>query len=85
MVRVRKMITTKKGSRNSQVSVTVNSSTRFENVLKLPDFQNDYAQGSYGKYNVKMLNGWGPKISSVQDPVHEVTSEQPFRFPGPFS
>ena len=61
------VITTKKGSRNSQVSVTVNSSTRFENVLKLPDFQNDYAQGSYGKYNVKMLNGWGPKISSVQD------------------
>ena len=61
------VITTKKGRRNSQVSVTVNSSTRFENVLKLPDFQNDYAQGSYGKYNVKMLNGWGPKISSVQD------------------
>ena len=47
--------------------VTVNSSTRFENVLKLPDFQNEYAQGSYGVYNVKMLNGWGPKISSVQD------------------
>ena len=61
------VITTKKGKKNSPVFVTVNSSTRFENVLKLPDFQNEYAQGSYGVYNVKMLNGWGPKISSVQD------------------
>ena len=61
------LITTKKGKKNSPVFVTVNSSTRFENVLKLPDFQNEYAQGSYGVYNVKMLNGWGPKISSVQD------------------
>ncbi len=48
------VITTKKGKKNSPVFVTVNSSTRFENVLKLPDFQNEYAQGSYGVYNVKM-------------------------------
>lgn len=61
------VITTKKGKNNSKVSITVNSSTRFENVLKLPEFQNEYAQGSYGEYNVKMLNGWGPKISAVQD------------------
>ena len=48
------VITTKKGKKNSPVFVTVNSSTRFENVLKLPDFQNEYAQGSYGVYNVKV-------------------------------
>ena len=65
------VITTKKGKKNSPVFVTVNSSTRFENVLKLPDFQNEYAQGSYGVYNVKMLNGWGPKISSVQEDVYK--------------
>ena len=59
------VITTKKGSKNSKVSVSVNSSTRFENVAKLPDFQNEYAQGSYGDYNVKLLNGWGPNIAQA--------------------
>lgn len=59
------VITTKKGSKNSKTSVSVNSSTRFENVAKLPDFQNEYAQGSYGEYNVKSLNGWGPNIAEA--------------------
>nr|WP_242489684.1 hypothetical protein [Bacteroides thetaiotaomicron] len=63
---VQLLLLLRKGRRIHRI-VTVNSSTRFENVLKLPDFQNEYAQGSYGVYNVKMLNGWGPKISSVQD------------------
>jgi len=57
------VITTKKGSKNSKVSVTVNSSTRFDNVSKLPELQNEYAQGMYGEYFVKNLNGWGPNIA----------------------
>ncbi|RXK82988.1 SusC/RagA family TonB-linked outer membrane protein [Filimonas effusa] len=60
------VITTKKG-KSGRSSVTVNSSTRFDNVLKLPKFQNEYAQGTYGVYEVAQLNGWGPKISDVQD------------------
>lgn len=61
------VITTKKGKNGSPLTVSVNSSTRFDNVLKLPNFQNEYAQGEYGEYNVKSLNGWGPNIASVQD------------------
>ncbi|MEJ2883860.1 SusC/RagA family TonB-linked outer membrane protein [Pedobacter sp. GR22-6] len=66
------VITTKKGKKG-QTTITVNSSTRFDNVLKLPSFQNEYAQGVQGVYstgptvNSSSLNGWGPKISEVQD------------------
>lgn len=61
------VITTKKGKKGSTTSVEVNSSVRFDNALKLPDFQNEYAQGTYGVYDLKFTNGWGPKISDVQD------------------
>jgi TonB-linked SusC/RagA family outer membrane protein len=66
------VITTKKGKKG-QASVSVNSSTRFDNVLKLPEFQNEYAQGNQGVYstgptvNSANANGWGPKIGDVQD------------------
>nr|WP_121269927.1 SusC/RagA family TonB-linked outer membrane protein [Pedobacter schmidteae] len=67
------VITTKKGKKG-QSSVSFNSSTRFDNVLKLPKFQNEYAQGVQGAYNSAnpalnspSVNGWGPKISEVQD------------------
>ncbi len=58
------IITTKKGSRMQKTSVSINSSIRFDNVLRLPDFQNSYAQGSgtTGAYDVDNMNGWGPKI-----------------------
>ncbi len=60
------IITTKKGAQG-RLSIEVNSSLRFDTPLRLPDFQNEYAQGNYGIYNLKYTNGWGPKISSVQD------------------
>ena len=60
------IITTKRGKKG-QAQVQVNSSYRWENPLKLPDFQNEYGQGSYGNYDLKFLNGWGPEISRVQD------------------
>lgn len=61
------VITTKKGSRRATAAVTVNSSYRFDNALKLPKFQNEYSNGNYGVYSLKFVNGWGPKISDVQD------------------
>ena len=60
------IITTKKGKKGSQTSISVNSSVRFDNPLVLPDFQNEYAQGNFGVYNLKYTNGWGPKIADVQ-------------------
>lgn len=61
------IITTKKGKLNAPVSVTLNSSVRFDNILKYPSLQNEYAQGNFGQYNLKSLNGWGPRISDMQD------------------
>lgn len=60
------IITTKKG-RRGQASVSLNSSFRMDKALKLPAFQNEYAQGNQGVYNIANTNGWGPKISDVQD------------------
>lgn len=56
------IITTKKGVKGSKLSVEVNSSMRFDTALKLPDFQNEYSQGSYGSYDLKYSNGWGARI-----------------------
>lgn len=60
------IITTKRGKKGT-TQVQVNSSFRWDNPLKLPEFQNEYAQGTYGKYDIRNVNGWGPKISEVQD------------------
>ncbi|TYR37559.1 SusC/RagA family TonB-linked outer membrane protein [Sphingobacterium phlebotomi] len=63
------IVTTKKGTGGGSPSVTVSSSMRFDNPLLLPDFQNDYAQGNFDSgigeyvYNMRYLNGWGPKIT----------------------
>ncbi len=61
------VITTKKGKRGDNGTIEFSSSTRFDNVAILPKFQNEYAQGNQGIYNIANTNGWGPKISEVQD------------------
>ncbi|MFH5883706.1 SusC/RagA family TonB-linked outer membrane protein [Halalkalibaculum sp. DA3122] len=59
------MITTKTGE-SSGVSVDINSTVRTSNPLRLPDFQNEYAQGDLGKYDVEDLDGWGPRINGQE-------------------
>ncbi len=55
------LITTKKGK--STFSVSVNSTSTFETVTKLPDFQNMYGQGRGGVYNIgDGGRSWGPKM-----------------------
>lgn len=64
------VITTKKGTRGSGAKVTINSTVRFDDILRFPDFQNEYATGdpATGEYdNVNFSNGWGPEISQVQN------------------
>lgn len=63
------IVTTKKGSLNSRGIVSFNSSVRFDSPLVLPEFQNEYAQGTFNTktkeydYSLKYSNGWGPKIA----------------------
>jgi len=61
------IITTKKGNKNSGLKIEINSSLRFDSALKLPEYQNEYAQGTSGTYDKDLTNGWGPKISDVAD------------------
>ncbi len=65
------VITTKKGKKGSGVKVELNSSMRFDSPLKLPNYQNEYAQGTLGTYDKDKVNGWGPKISDVSDQTFE--------------
>jgi TonB-linked SusC/RagA family outer membrane protein len=61
------VITTKRGKRGG-AKVTFNSSFRLDNVLVLPEFQNEYASGDDGRYEIEnFTNGWGPRIEDVQD------------------
>ena len=60
------IITTKRGKKGSPAQITVNSSVRFDSPLVLPDFQNEYAQGNQGVFQITQTNGWGPRIANVK-------------------
>ncbi|HRG20187.1 MAG TPA: SusC/RagA family TonB-linked outer membrane protein [Saprospiraceae bacterium] len=67
------VIKTKTGSANKGIGVSINSTTTFENVLKLPEYQNVYGQGLNGEFNFVDGNGgglrdgvdenWGPAMN----------------------
>ncbi|ADY53679.1 TonB-dependent receptor plug [Pseudopedobacter saltans DSM 12145] len=65
------IITTKRGKKGSTAQITVNSSVRFSSPLVLPDFQNEYAQGNQGAYQLTQTNGWGPRIADVKGQTFE--------------
>ncbi len=70
------VITTKRGKPGQKkANISVNSSYRTDNVLRTPDQQDIYAQGSLGVYNNQVGNGWGPKISNMQGPVIDYKGE----------
>ncbi|QTE21257.1 SusC/RagA family TonB-linked outer membrane protein [Polaribacter cellanae] len=65
------LITTKSG-KTGKVSVTLNSSSSFENVLVSPKLQNQYGQGRFNtttnqlEYNITDGGSWGPKLDGTQ-------------------
>ena len=63
------IITTKKGkvSKTKVPAIEIGTAVFLDAALVLPKFQNEYAQGLNGTYDVKSQNGWGPKISGVQN------------------
>jgi len=66
------LITTKSGKNTKGLGVTINSTVSFENVLRLPDYQDVYGQGLGGVFEFRDGNGggaadgvdesWGPKM-----------------------
>jgi TonB-linked SusC/RagA family outer membrane protein len=61
------LITTKSGKNLAQGKpvVTFSTSSSFETISKKPSTQNEYAQGTAGKYDPTSSLNWGPKISEL--------------------
>ena len=53
------LITTKKGSRSNRLGVTIKSNLYVDNPMFLPDFQNQYGQGSFGSPYSNRATDWG--------------------------
>jgi TonB-linked SusC/RagA family outer membrane protein len=56
------IITTKKG-KAGKITTDVNSGFTVENAFILPNFQNEYGQGSAGTFAPRSGNSWGPKMT----------------------
>jgi TonB-linked SusC/RagA family outer membrane protein len=67
------LIKTKNGKGSKGLGVTINSNTSFSNILGLPNYQNEYGQGSNGKFsyvdgkgggvNDGIDESWGPALN----------------------
>jgi TonB-linked SusC/RagA family outer membrane protein len=57
------IITTKKGKVKGRNNIQFSSTYGIESVNRLPDYQNEYAQGSNGGYINTSATSWGPRIT----------------------
>lgn len=51
------LITTKSGATSNGLGISINSSTTFENPLRIPEYQNKYGQGA--GFNFEFVDGFG--------------------------
>jgi len=58
------IITTKTGrqSKTKGLEITVSSSFDLSEVMRLPNWQNEYGQGFYGRRDIRENTSWGPKF-----------------------
>jgi TonB-linked SusC/RagA family outer membrane protein len=83
------VIKTKSGARSKGIGVSVNSTTSFEDVLRLPDYQNQYGQGLNGEFEFKDGNGgglrdgvdeaWGPAMNGQMIRQYDGATANGFR------
>lgn len=59
------LITTKTGSSQQGLGVSVNSTTGFETIFMTPKVQTVYGQGSYGVFDPESTNSWGPRLDGT--------------------
>lgn len=66
------IITTKSGKSDAKAGrkfkVSINSSTSFQNVLRFPEFQNEFGQGGGGAPDTRENWSWGPKFDGTTRP-----------------
>lgn len=58
------LISTKKGGTKKGIGISFGSSTQLETAMQLHDFQQEYGQGSDGKYISSSEYAWGPKLNN---------------------
>ena len=61
------LITTKKGRKRKGLGISYNSSFMAENPMKLPEFQNQYGQGAFGRYPTEVYGS-----------IHDIRGEEPW-------
>jgi TonB-linked SusC/RagA family outer membrane protein len=65
------LITTKTGSQTEGLGISLNTNLTADTVMFLPDFQNEYAQGTLGAAYTDIASdfgssSWGPKMGATQ-------------------
>lgn len=72
------LITTKKGSRSNRLGVTVKTNLYVDNPMLLPDFQNEYGQGTLGATFPERDTGtawtrdsWGAPLDGSSQPYYD--------------
>lgn len=63
------LIETKQGS-EGQAGAQFSSSVTTSRPLVLPDFQNEFGPGDFGKYDVEDLDGWGPRMEGQEVEIY---------------
>lgn len=56
------LITTKSGKKQHGIGIEYNGGIQFSNILKLPEFQNEFGMGWYGLHTEIENGSWGPKF-----------------------
>jgi len=75
------LITTKKGSRSNRLGVTLKTNLYVDNPMFVPEFQNQYGQGTLGAPNQARSSGgwvdtsWGGKLDGSQQPYYDGTTK----------
>lgn len=64
------LITTKKGTLNSGLGVSVSSSFQATEAMVLPEFQNQYGQGSNGNPQLTTGASWGGQLDGSSQPYY---------------
>ena len=57
------LITTKKGGTKEKKSIEFSTSYNIGQVNRLPEYQNEYSQGSLGNYSATSQGSWGARIA----------------------
>lgn len=75
------LITTKKGTRGRGLGVSINSNISLEQTMFLPDYQNEYGQGTNGAPYADLTNfggsSWGSKLDGSQQ-LYYTGEERPY-------